>query len=99
MAGSKDVDISETPLRSRLTHDAIAGRTPWVGRGRNHHFILRRRREPLLAVPRHVLDREQGAVVHEHEVEVAVHDDGPQAALNDAGENSQRRRNAVRQLG
>lgn len=45
--------------------------------------------EALQAVPRHVLDGDEGAVGEEQEVEQAVADDGVVCALDDRGEGAE----------
>jgi hypothetical protein len=94
VAREPGLDEGEAALGVRGAHDAAGG--PGVhlaGRVVRHEelaggFIL----EALLAVPRHVLDRQQRAVGQQDVVEVAVGQDGALAALDHARQDLPARR-------
>lgn len=56
---------------------------------RDEELIRRRRAKALGAIPRHILDHEQGAVSEEDIVEQAVADDDVIRAFDDGGEDAE----------
>lgn len=88
MPAKRLLDPGELALRVRDAHDAGGAQAlqAVVGVVGDVEVGAGRGLEALHAAPRHVLDRQEGAVVEQDEVEIAVHDDCAVERVDDARE-------------